>query len=338
MRLRAVCLVSIVMVTLGAAVQAAPDQSPRPLPRPTSTQETLPRPTEVPVTFQAGIRPRPRPGTANEAATAPAPVPAPQPTPASSETLPRPVSVPVFTQADIRPRPRPFRTVKPAQPERVIEVSSAAAVGRSIRPEARPEKLRQKPKITQITAVRSQPVAPTRGKSGRICGEKDILGEALAPIPAKLAGCGVVNPVRVASVAGVDLTTPATIDCNTARALNTWVKKGVKPAVGRLGGGVRSLRVVASYSCRTRNNRPGAKISEHGRGKAVDIAAINLQNGVSLTVLKGWRDPVQSKLLKRMHGSACGPFGTVLGPNSDKYHKDHFHLDTASYRSGPYCR
>jgi len=39
-----------------------------------------------------------------------------------------------------------------------------------------------------------------------------------------------------------------------------------------------------------------------------------------------------------MHRAACGPFGTVLGPNADRFHQDHFHFDTARHRSGPYCR
>jgi hypothetical protein len=39
-----------------------------------------------------------------------------------------------------------------------------------------------------------------------------------------------------------------------------------------------------------------------------------------------------------MHKAACGPFGTVLGPNSNRFHQDHFHFDTARYRSGSYCR
>jgi len=148
----------------------------------------------------------------------------------------------------------------------------------------------------------------------------------------------VSNPVRITEIDGVKLTQPSTINCETAQALKTWINTGVRPAVGRLGGGVQSLRVVAHYACRTRNNRPGARISEHGRGKAVDIAAINLNNGTSLTVLNGWRDLNQGRILRRMHSVACGPFGTVLGPNADRYHQDHFHLDTASHRSGSYCR
>jgi hypothetical protein len=39
-----------------------------------------------------------------------------------------------------------------------------------------------------------------------------------------------------------------------------------------------------------------------------------------------------------MHKSACGPFGTVLGPDADKYHKDHFHFDVAKHGNGAYCR
>jgi hypothetical protein len=38
-----------------------------------------------------------------------------------------------------------------------------------------------------------------------------------------------------------------------------------------------------------------------------------------------------------MRKAACGPFNTVLGPGSDPFHGDHFHLDTARGR-GPYCR
>ncbi|KMW60006.1 extensin-like protein [Candidatus Rhodobacter oscarellae] len=134
------------------------------------------------------------------------------------------------------------------------------------------------------------------------------------------------------------LTTAAKVNCATAAALREWVTKSVKPAVGKRGGGVASLKVVAHYSCRTRNNRAGGKISEHGKGNAIDIAAINLRNGESLTVLRGWRDRSQSKILRRVHRGACGPFGTVLGPDSDRYHQDHFHFDVASHRSGSYCR
>lgn len=190
-------------------------------------------------------------------------------------------------------------------------------------------------------AVAKTPKGSTRvarGLQGAVCGDPLIRGEQISRISGRINGCGLDNGVKVTEVAGVALTQHATIDCNTAKALKTWVEKGVKPVVGRRGGGVKSLRVVAHYACRTRNNQKGAKISEHGRGRALDIAAINLNDGSSMTVLDGWRSSKNGPPLKKMHKAACGPFGTVLGPNADRFHRDHFHLDTARYRSGTYCR
>ncbi|MEN8831703.1 MAG: extensin family protein [Pacificibacter sp.] len=36
--------------------------------------------------------------------------------------------------------------------------------------------------------------------------------------------------------------------------------------------------------------------------------------------------------------AACGPFGTVLGAETDTFHKDHFHFDTARCGSKSHCR
>ena len=144
--------------------------------------------------------------------------------------------------------------------------------------------------------------------------------------------------MRITSVSGVAVTGKPTVDCATAKALNDWVRSGVMPAVGRTGGGLAQVHVIASYSCRTRNNQRGAKLSEHALGHAVDVSGVTLKDGTTLTVLDHWRSGRYGKLVKAMHRAACGPFGTVLGPNADRYHQDHFHLDTARYRSGSYCR
>jgi len=240
---------------------------------------------------------------------------------------------------ETQPRPRPVgNLVKAPVPERIILVASASAVARSIRPLVRPENLKRR-NVVQASGMRTQPDAIiTKGSKGSVCGISGIKGVKLAPIPGRIKGCGVADPVQIVSVDGVALSTPATMDCRTAQALNSWIVKGAKPNIGRLGGGIAGLKVVSHYACRTRNNQKGAKISEHGRGRAIDISAIILKNGASMTVLKGWRDPDQGKVLRAMHRSACGTFGTVLGPNANKFHQDHFHFDTARYRSGSYCR
>ena len=173
----------------------------------------------------------------------------------------------------------------------------------------------------------------------KICNSRHIIGERADPVRGRLAGCSILNPVKVTAVHGVQLTRPITVDCPTARALADWVENGVKPAFGNRGGGVAVVQVIGSYSCRTRNSRPGAKLSEHGRGRAVDIAGFRTANGDTYSVLKDWRHGAKGRTLRKVHALACGRFGTVLGPNADRFHQDHFHLDTANHRSGgAYCR
>ncbi|WP_370400598.1 extensin-like domain-containing protein [Sulfitobacter sp. JB4-11] len=175
-------------------------------------------------------------------------------------------------------------------------------------------------------------------RRGAVCGDLAIQGEAIGKVPGRIRGCGVKDAVRVRSVSGVALSQTSVMDCKTAGALKTWLENSAKPALARKGGGLQSLRVAAHYACRTRNNQKGAKISEHGKGRAIDISGFKLANGSEVTVLRGWNAAGTSKALRRMHRDACGPFGTVLGPNADRFHRDHFHFDTARYRSGSYCR
>jgi hypothetical protein len=179
--------------------------------------------------------------------------------------------------------------------------------------------------------------AVVRPRRGSVCGNTAIRGETLAPIAGRIRGCGIARPVRVTEVGGVRLSEAALMDCDTAAALHRWVERGVKPAVGRHGGGVAGLQVAAHYVCRTRNHRPGARLSEHAKGKAIDIAAILLKDGSMLSVARDWRGR-NGRILKAAHKSACGTFGTTLGPGSDGMHEDHLHLDTARHRNGPYCR
>ena len=173
---------------------------------------------------------------------------------------------------------------------------------------------------------------------GAVCGDTAIQGERVGRVTGKLRGCVIEDAVRVRSVSGVGLSQKSVMDCGTADALKTWLDGSAKPALAKKGGGLRSIRVAAHYACRTRNNQKGAKLSEHGKGRAIDISAFRLADGSEVTVLKGWNARQFSKAMRRMHKGACGPFGTVLGPKANRFHLDHFHFDTARYRSGSYCK
>lgn len=170
-----------------------------------------------------------------------------------------------------------------------------------------------------------------------ICGIPGLVAVPRDPVTDPGA-CGVNTPVVVTRVSGIVLSRPSVMTCGTAGALTTWVREGAIPAVGNRGGGLAELTVAAHYACRTRNSEPGARLSEHAKGRAIDISSVVMKDGSRVTVLDGWNKKGDRKLLRELHASACGPFGTVLGPDADYHHRDHFHFDTADYRSGPYCR
>jgi hypothetical protein len=165
---------------------------------------------------------------------------------------------------------------------------------------------------------------------GAVCGVSSIKGEEIGPIRSNVKGCGVEDAVRVTSVGGVELSQAVTVDCSVVQGLDTWVKKVAQPA---FDGKLVRLQIAAHYICRSRNNIKGAKISEHGKGRAIDIAGFVLSNGTVLTVADNY-----NRTLRRIYKAACSIFRTTLGPGSDGYHENHFHFDTSARSGGAYCR
>lgn len=272
---------------------------------------------------ETSLRPVVRPGTAEVSATEAASAAPAAAAEVASQAIKR-----------LRPKARPKSVIDSVdrillQPteEQVAEKDAKFSLILSLRPVARPKAVVKQGERRQAALAK-----------GAICGDPAIQGEAVGAVPSKTRGCGIDSAVRVRSVSGVKLSQASLMDCGTAKALKTWVDKGMKPAVNGKGGGVAKINVMGHYTCRTRNNQKGAKISEHGKGRAIDIGGFTLADGTQFTVLKHWRSKTFGKVLQQMHFKACGPFGTVLGPKANKYHQDHFHFDTARYRSGSYCK
>jgi hypothetical protein len=44
-----------------------------------------------------------------------------------------------------------------------------------------------------------------------------------------------------------------------------------------------------------------------------------------------------ARFLRRIHAGGCGPFGTVLGPESNEAHRNHLHLDLAPRKRSAFC-
>lgn len=256
----------------------------------------------------------------------------------------------------VRPMPNPLAAPAPGAAVVAAAAEGEAPAGRSLRPQPRPEALVRR--VAELRAVAAATglnlssaatpevdlaaVEPPSRKErrrkkreaasmeGAVCGVASIKGEPIAPIESRVNGCGVEQPVRVTSIAGVRLSQAATVDCSIAKSLNAWVDEVAQPA---FDGKLSELRIAAHYICRGRNNVKGAKISEHGKGRAIDISAFVLTSGKILTVQDNY-----DRLLRRIYKAACPYFRTTLGPGSDGYHEDHFHFDASARSGGSYCR
>lgn len=245
-------------------------------------------------------------------------------------------TVPAFAPegaVTVAPKPRPAGLVPPVAAAKTDPAIPVATAAPPLRPKPRPKGLVQSPPETVAdTAPAKKPTKRDKTSAkGSVCGDPAIKGVALARVKSKVKGCGIEDPVSVSSVDGIRLSQPATLDCTTAKALKSWLQQSMRPAFGNRD--VVQLQIAAHYICRPRNNIRGNKISEHGRGKAIDIAGFVFSDGKSWTIARDY-----NKQIRKAHKGACGIFGTTLGPGSDGYHEDHLHFDTASYRSGSYCR
>ena len=72
------------------------------------------------------------------------------------------------------------------------------------------------------------------------------------------------------------------------------------------------------------------KLSEHGRANALDVRALKLANGQSISLTDR---TVPREVRESVLHSVCARFSTVLGPGSDWYHEDHIHLDLMERRN-----
>jgi hypothetical protein len=150
-------------------------------------------------------------------------------------------------------------------------------------------------------------------------------------------GCSAAGAVQLLDI-GTPVTNLGAMTCPVARQFARWAREAVQPAAHAwLGRKVVRIESFGTYSCRPINNQPGAKLSEHGRANAVDIAVFVLEGGRRISVKDGWNggDEDVRRFLRAVHQAGCRRFGVVIGPDGDAFHHDHLHFDMGQ---GPYCR
>lgn len=166
-------------------------------------------------------------------------------------------------------------------------------------------------------------------------------GSRFAPLPDHFygAGCSTTNSVKLDGVGGdrsqFTVTNVNAVACPLANSFAGWARFGVDRAARQiLGSPLERIETMGSYSCR--NVAGSGRRSAHARAEAIDVGAFVLADGRRISVKEGWnagRD--EREFLRVIHSSACKRFGTVLGPDYNQAHQDHFHLE---FGKGSYCR
>lgn len=159
------------------------------------------------------------------------------------------------------------------------------------------------------------------------------------PLPDRAfgGGCFAFGSVKLLDI-GTPTTNLTAMTCPLAKTFAAWVRHGVRPAARiHFGTELARIETFGSYSCRNVNGAAAGRRSEHASANAVDVAVFVLADGRRIPVKGGWRsdDPQVRAFLRAIHGSACKRFRTILSPDYNRLHDDHFHFDMGR---GPFCR
>jgi hypothetical protein len=129
------------------------------------------------------------------------------------------------------------------------------------------------------------------------------------------------------------------VTCPVAAALELWRRESVVPAARAiLGSELARIEHLGAYSCRRMYGGSDGPWSEHATANAIDIAAFVLADGRRISVLADWEGAgPEARFLRTVRDGACNSFATVLSPEYNAAHADHFHLDQDDRWSGV-CR
>lgn len=151
------------------------------------------------------------------------------------------------------------------------------------------------------------------------------------PQPAQ-DGCGIAEPVRMPGELRFS-PSPPVVNCPIAAAWVVFERHGLQPAaVEAFGQRVTGVRHLGAYNCRNVYGREGGRRSQHATANALDVAGFTLADGRTVGLPRDWTAPgPPGAFLRSVRSAACQVFATVLGPDYNAAHHDHFHLDRGGW-------
>lgn len=192
-------------------------------------------------------------------------------------------------------------------------------------------------------ARQSTPPLAATPETRQCLAELGQAGARFTPLPDRYdaPGCTNVGTVQLQAMRGdrsnMAVTNLGPVTCPVASAFAAWARFAVDRAARQVfGSPLASIQTFGSYNCR--NVAGTARLSAHARAAAIDVASFILEDGRRISVQTGWNGTGQEReFLRLIQGSACRRFDTVLGPDYNAAHRDHFHLEGVISGSS-FCR
>lgn len=168
-------------------------------------------------------------------------------------------------------------------------------------------------------------------------------GVRFDPLPDRYLGqgCSTLGTVQMHALAGddgrLDVSNIGPVTCPVSAAFAAWARFGVDRAARQIfGSPLASIQTMGSFACR--NVAGSSRRSAHASAAAIDIGGFVLADGRRISVLDGWKGNAQERqFLRIVQRSACRRFGTVLGPDYNAAHHDHFHVEGV-IEGNSFCR
>ncbi|AVF56628.1 extensin family protein [Pseudomonas fulva] len=122
--------------------------------------------------------------------------------------------------------------------------------------------------------------------------------------------------------------------CPLAVAYALFERHGLQPVAQRvLGQSVVQVDHLGSFACRNVYNRKAGRLSQHASANALDIAGFRLRDGQRIVLARDWQGTGDKAMfLREVRQAACEHFSTVLGPEYNAAHRDHFHVDMGRWQ------
>ncbi|MGB3721444.1 MAG: extensin family protein [Pacificimonas sp.] len=184
--------------------------------------------------------------------------------------------------------------------------------------------------------------ASTQLKISQLAGDKpaclalfDGSDLSVTPIDDRETGpnCGYVDAVALDQMTSAYAPGTVQLSCPLAAALAIWETNVVQPAAERtLGSPVTQIDNYGTYSCRRMYGASSGRWSKHATAEAIDIAGFRTADGQRISLARDWgTDSNAGAFLEEIRTKGCDVFGTLLGPDYNAAHADHFHLQATGY-------